>query len=254
MELWRNDWMCDSQAFKYDKKLSNCQNIHMVCERARVPSTHHRHPRLAPHCWLSSTRWRSCTHCSPDAYTCWPPPGLILGQRGPRRSRPSCQTDINGRRQTLLIKTFFYVTFWGFLCIVPFVMSHRSTQHHTNKRKSQWRHLPLWDLLQHLHQFGGQAQSPELGGDGQSSHMTMPLLTSHWSLCLPHDCRTNSHPDDTVGEKTGLIYCRFHVMYVCTSEYICLSIWIHTSVNTHQYILTAHEVMPKNHCPHYYLM
>lgn len=117
--------MCDSQAFKYDKKLPNCVKIskwYGVCVRAHVhvcvTSPYRRHPRPAPRCWLSSTRWRSCTHCSRDACTCWPPPGWILGRRGPRRSRPSCQTD--GQTMTNFVNKDFSMWLLGFFVYCPF--------------------------------------------------------------------------------------------------------------------------------------
>lgn len=53
-----------------------------------------------------------------------------------------------------------------------------------------WRHKPLWDFLQHLHEFGGEAESSELGGDRQSGDVAVPLLPGHGSLRLPHDCKT----------------------------------------------------------------
>ncbi|KAG7220572.1 hypothetical protein INR49_018009 [Caranx melampygus] len=41
----------------------------------------------------------------------------------------------------------------------------------------------------HLHEFGSEAESPEFRSDGQGGDVAVPLLTSHRSLRLPHDCK-----------------------------------------------------------------
>lgn len=55
-----------------------------------------------------------------------------------------------------------------------------------------WYHTPLWNFLQHLHEFCGEAESSELGGDRKGCDVTVPLLPSHRSLRLPHDWKTES--------------------------------------------------------------
>lgn len=47
---------------------------------------------------------------------------------------------------------------------------------------------PLGDFFQHFHEFGSESKSPELGGHRERGDVTVPLLTSHGSLRLPHDC------------------------------------------------------------------
>lgn len=145
--------------------------------------SYHKHLHLALHCWQSNTLWLSCTRCSPDVCTCSLPPGWTLVRTDPRRIRLSYNRS---KSQTSKIKRF------------------ENVRDRLAQFSSQSWYEPLWDLLQHFHEFSGQAKPSELRGHGQSGDVAVPLLASHRSLRLPHNCKKVPHDLRLRRESQGL--------------------------------------------------